>query len=86
MRAKIDAVGRVVIPKKLRQHLGLTTAGDVEIVIDNDGLRILPAKAPTRSFTVTDGFPTLEPAGARQLTVDHVRDLVDEERTRHVGG
>lgn len=39
MRTTIDVAGRVVIPKALRDRVGLT-AGPVEVVVDGAGLRL----------------------------------------------
>jgi AbrB family looped-hinge helix DNA binding protein len=41
MRATIDKAGRVVIPKPLRDQVGLTP-GEVELVADGTGVRIEP--------------------------------------------
>jgi AbrB family looped-hinge helix DNA binding protein len=41
MRATIDKAGRVVIPKPLRDHLGLLP-GEVEVVEDGTGIHIEP--------------------------------------------
>jgi len=41
MRTTIDKAGRVVIPRALRDEVGLT-AGDVEVTRDGAGLRIEP--------------------------------------------
>jgi len=41
MKASIDEAGRVVIPKRLREELGLTP-GPVEIVRDGAAVRIEP--------------------------------------------
>jgi AbrB family looped-hinge helix DNA binding protein len=41
MRATIDKAGRLVIPKSLRDRLGLTP-GEVEVVADGAALRVEP--------------------------------------------
>lgn len=41
MRATIDKAGRLVLPKVLRDRLGLS-AGEVDVVADGAGLRIEP--------------------------------------------
>ena len=42
MRATIDAAGRVVIPKSLRDAIGLGDGGDVEIELTDGALVISP--------------------------------------------
>ncbi|MFV0317037.1 MAG: AbrB/MazE/SpoVT family DNA-binding domain-containing protein [Microthrixaceae bacterium] len=41
MRATIDKAGRVVIPKPLRERLGLVP-GEVEVTADGSALRVEP--------------------------------------------
>lgn len=41
MRATIDKAGRLVIPKALRERLGLRP-GEVEVVADGSSLRVEP--------------------------------------------
>ncbi len=44
MRATIDKAGRVVVPRPLRDQVGLI-AGDVEVTVDGAGIRIEPIAA-----------------------------------------
>lgn len=46
MRATIDKAGRLVIPKSLRDHLGLRP-GTVEVVAEGAGLRVEPLAGDT---------------------------------------
>jgi AbrB family looped-hinge helix DNA binding protein len=41
MRATIDQAGRLVIPKALREHVGLRP-GAVEVTVEGAGLRVEP--------------------------------------------
>lgn len=41
MRTTIDKAGRLVIPRSLRDHIGMT-AGEVELTSDGAGIRIEP--------------------------------------------
>ena len=61
MRATIDRAGRVLIPKVLRDQLGLTP-GDVEIVADGAGLRVEPIDSD--ELEERDGFLVLRSSGA----------------------
>jgi len=40
--ATLDRFGRLLIPKALREAAGLRTGVEVEIVADDEGLRLLP--------------------------------------------
>jgi AbrB family looped-hinge helix DNA binding protein len=42
MEAKVDSVGRVLIPKKLREALGLRAGSTVDISWYGSGLQIVP--------------------------------------------
>ena len=48
MEATIDQVGRVVVPKALRDHLGLVAGSTVDISLYGDGLHLAPAGRTAR--------------------------------------
>ncbi|MEZ0364393.1 AbrB/MazE/SpoVT family DNA-binding domain-containing protein [Mycobacterium sp. pUA109] len=73
MRATIDKAGRLVIPKALRDHLGLRP-GEVEVTADGAGLRVDPLTGD--SISERDGRWVI-PAGGAEITDDVVRTLRD---------
>lgn len=70
MRGTIDKAGRVVIPKPLRDAVGLVP-GDVELSRDGAGIRIEPVTGA--GTTEVGGRLVIE--GAVALTDDDVRSL-----------
>ncbi|KAA1251048.1 AbrB/MazE/SpoVT family DNA-binding domain-containing protein [Mycobacterium simiae] len=73
MRATIDKAGRLVIPKPLRDHLGLR-AGEVEVTADGAGLRIEPLAGD--SLVERDDRLVI-PAGGAEVDDAVVRTLRD---------
>jgi AbrB family looped-hinge helix DNA binding protein len=60
MRTTIDRAGRVVIPKALRDRLGLTP-GEVEVTSDGAALRIEPIAGA--DLAEVDGRLVIPPGG-----------------------
>jgi AbrB family looped-hinge helix DNA binding protein len=73
MRTTIDRAGRLVIPKQLRDHVGLRP-GEVEITIEGAGLRVQPLAE--ESLDERDGRLVIPPSGA-QVDDELVRALRD---------
>jgi AbrB family looped-hinge helix DNA binding protein len=81
MRTTIDAAGRVVIPKQLRQAASLEPGQELEITERDGRIEIEPVSAPVQ-LVERDGFLAAEVADedVPALTASEVRDLL--ERTR----
>ena len=73
MRATIDKAGRLVIPKRLRDDVGLRP-GEVEVTVDGTGLRVEPLA--TESLDERDGRLVIPSAGV-PVDDDLVRWLRD---------
>ncbi len=71
MKTTIDKAGRVVIPKVLRDRVGLLP-GQVEVVQDGASLRIEPV---TGSGLSKEDRWLVIPATGAELTDDDVREL-----------
>jgi AbrB family looped-hinge helix DNA binding protein len=76
MRTTIDKAGRVVIPKVLREHVGLSE-GEVEITADGSGLRI--ESVPGEGLTEEGGLLVI-PASGDTITAAEVRGLRDGDQ------
>lgn len=77
MRTTIDKAGRLVIPRALRDRIGLAGGGEVEIELDGASVRI--AAVAGNGLKEVDGLMVIPATGA-PLTGDVVRELIDAER------
>ena len=62
MRASIDKAGRLVIPKQLRDQVGLRS-GEVEVTAEGTGVRVEPLAGD--SLEERDGRLVIPAAGAQ---------------------
>lgn len=77
MRTTIDKAGRFVIPRRLRERIGLPDGGEVEIELDGSGLRIEPVSG---SDLREVGDLLVIPATGSPVSAGAVRDLIDADR------
>ncbi len=77
MEMTIDSVGRIVIPKPLRDRLGLTPGSKVDISPYGAGLQLLPA-GRTAQLVHRDGL--LVGTGDTAIDDDIVFALIDSGR------
>lgn len=76
MRVSMDKAGRVVIPKELRDRVGLQ-AGELEIHVSGAGLHL---ESPTGDGLVERQGRLLVAAAGAPVTDDDVRALRDADR------
>lgn len=77
MRTTIDAAGRIVVPKALREALGLTPGAALDISRYGAGLQLVPAG---RSARLVDEDGVLVVSGTEVIDDDVVFALLDAGR------
>jgi bifunctional DNA-binding transcriptional regulator/antitoxin component of YhaV-PrlF toxin-antitoxin module len=80
MRVAIDGVGRLVIPKTLREELGVHGATDLELTASDGRLELTVADVPAR-VEQREGFPVIvTEKPMEKLTVAQTREAVERVR------
>ncbi|EEL22947.1 AbrB/MazE/SpoVT family DNA-binding domain-containing protein [Bacillus toyonensis] len=83
---KVDELGRVVIPKELRDTLGIGIKSPLEIFVDNENIILkryspynacqITGEVSERNITLANGKITLSPNGAKHLAEELEKFLV----------
>jgi AbrB family looped-hinge helix DNA binding protein len=77
MQAKVDQVGRIVLPKPLRDRLGLVPGSTVDISEYGDGLHLVPAG---RTARLEERAGKLVAVSDTRVGDDEVLGLIDAGR------
>jgi AbrB family looped-hinge helix DNA binding protein len=77
MRTTIDSAGRLVIPRSLRNRIGLAGGGEVELELDGAAVRIEPVSG--HDLKEEHGLLVI-PATGTPITGAAVRELIDADR------
>jgi AbrB family looped-hinge helix DNA binding protein len=77
VKTSIDSVGRIVVPKVLRDALGLTPGSTVDISRYGGGLQLIPTG---RSARLIDESGVLVATGDTRIDDDDVFALIDAGR------
>ena len=77
MQATIDKAGRLVIPRPLRDRIGLAAGGTVEIELEGAGLRIQPV--PGSELREEQGMWVIPRTGA-SIDDEVIQGLIDADR------
>jgi AbrB family looped-hinge helix DNA binding protein len=80
MLATIDQGGRIVVPKEVRERLGLTPGTRVELVEADGHLEIAPAATPMHLAEVGGQLVAVPEQGLPTLTAEQVRRVVEAQR------
>ena len=80
MKAAIDAAGRIVVPKALRQALGLAPGQVLEMRACEGRLEIEAVPTPVRLVKRGKGVVAVPDTTLPVLTVEQVRDTLEHVR------
>lgn len=80
MRTTIDGAGRIVVPKALRDRLGLTGGAEVEVVERDGHLEVVPTPTPVRLVDRGQGLVAVTDEPLPPLTDDDVRAAIERVR------
>jgi len=73
MRTTIDKAGRIVVPKRLRDALGMDPGAELEILAVDNRLEIELPRPRATLVEGPDGRPLVDAPGARPLSTEDVR-------------
>ena len=77
METSIDSVGRIVVPKRLREELGLTPGSTIDISRYGAGLQLVPVG---RTARLVEESGVLVATGETTIDDDVVYGLIDGGR------
>jgi AbrB family looped-hinge helix DNA binding protein len=80
MKTKIDAAGRIVVPKPLRESLGLRPGQSLEIHASDGGLEIEIEPTPMRLKKRGKNVVAIPETELPPLRAEDVRDTLDQVR------
>lgn len=80
MRTTIDGAGRIVVPKSIRDAMGLDAGKEIDVMFTDGRIEIEIAPAQVRVEQV-DGLPRLTPLGEMPpLTDEQIRETLEAAR------
>ena len=82
MKTTIDTAGRVVIPAAIRERAGLSPGAELDVTVDDLGIRLERVAAKPRLVKVGRRLVARPTAPADRRPKIDVSALVEEERNR----
>jgi AbrB family looped-hinge helix DNA binding protein len=80
MRTTIDSAGRVVVPKGVRDEVGLRPGQEIEVTARDGRVEIEPAATPMRLVRRRGRLVAEADSSLPPLTAEDVRDSLDDVR------
>jgi AbrB family looped-hinge helix DNA binding protein len=81
VRVKVDQQGRIVLPQRERERLGVATGGTLDLIATPEGVLLEP-RHTARVRTADDGVPLITIEGIEQVTNEESLDAIHQERER----
>ena len=81
MLTTIDAAGRIVVPKPMREALGITDRTELDVTVDDGRIVISPVPVAKRVEQTPDGAVIVGDDAVPPLTADAVRLVLESIRT-----
>jgi AbrB family looped-hinge helix DNA binding protein len=82
MKSTIDKAGRVVIPAAIRERAGLVAGAELDVTLDDSGVRLQRVAPGPRLVKVGRRTVARATAASQSRPVVDVAALVEEERNR----
>jgi AbrB family looped-hinge helix DNA binding protein len=81
MLTTMDAAGRIVVPKPMREALGITDRTELDVTVDDGRIVISPVPVAKRVEQTSDGAVIVGDDVVPPLTADAVRLVLESVRT-----
>jgi len=82
----IDKSGRIIVPKPIRDRLGLRPESKLDLVENEDGFQLIPVDNPARLARRPNGRLVFTGAAPPGVDWDHLVDDMRQERMRKIEG
>ena len=82
MKTSIDKAGRVVIPASIRERAGLVAGAELEVTLDDSGIRLERVAPGPRLVKVGRRLVARPTAAPHARPLVEVSALIEEERNR----
>lgn len=86
MQVSIDKAGRIVVPKPIRDRLGLRAESKLELVENDEGFQAKPLDRTARLVRRSNGRLLFTADTSGSIDWDHLVQNMREERIREIGG